>query len=172
MTSGLIHVYTGDGKGKTTAAVGLCVRAAGSGFRVLFAQFLKGRKTGELAPLEKIGVDVLRSEEIKKFIPDMTQEELEKCCAAQEDIFKKAKESMPDYDLVVLDEIFGAISAGMIDKEAVIELAGEKPNSTELVMTGRGAPEEIIGLADYVSEISPIKHPYDKGINARKGIEY
>lgn len=172
MTRGLIHIYTGDGKGKTTAAVGLCVRATGSGLRVLFAQFLKGRKTGEIASLGKIGVDILRSEEIIKFIPDMTQEELAECRAAQQDIFKRVKQSMPDYDLVVLDEVFGALATGMVDKEAVIRLIKKKPDGTELVLTGRGAPQEIIELADYVSEIRPIKHPFDKGINARKGIEY
>ncbi|MEG6571514.1 cob(I)yrinic acid a,c-diamide adenosyltransferase [[Clostridium] cellulosi] len=172
MTRGLIHVYTGDGKGKTTAAVGLCVRAAGSGLRVLFAQFLKGRKTGEIAPLEKIGVDILRSEVVKKFIPDMTQEERAECRTAQKGIFEKARKSIPDYDLVVLDEVFGAIATGMVDKEEVIRLIREKPEGTELVMTGRDAPKEIIELADYVSEIGQIKHPYEKGINARKGIEY
>lgn len=169
---GLVHIYTGDGKGKTTAAVGICVRAAGSGLRVLFSQFLKGRPTGELEPLSKIGVEIVRGDAVTKFIPYMTDEELKKCREEQQSIFDAVCRSINDYDVVVLDEIFGAIETGMIKKSSVLTLIREKPKSTELVLTGRNAPEELTELADYLSEIKHIKHPYEKGINGRKGIEY
>ena len=169
---GLVEVYTGDGKGKTTCAVGLAVRCAGQGFRVLFAQFLKGRSTGEIDPLKKLGVKVIRSESVTKFIPDMAPSELALCRHEQNKVFDAVRQDMDGYGLVVLDEIFGAVSTGMIDKNDVITLINQKPAGTELVLTGRGAPDEIIKLADYVSEIKAVKHPYEKGIAARRGIEY
>ncbi|HEX2939125.1 MAG TPA: cob(I)yrinic acid a,c-diamide adenosyltransferase [Ruminiclostridium sp.] len=169
---GLIHIYTGDGKGKTSSAVGLCVRAAGSGLCVLFAQFLKGRATGEIEPLKTIGISVVRSETVTKFVPYMTEQELNECRSAQNSIFETVKKAAQDYDVVVLDEIFGAVTAGMVGKEAVLNFLHEKPKNTEVILTGRDAASEFIELADYVSEIKQIKHPYEKGIKARKGIEY
>lgn len=169
---GLVEIYTGDGKGKTTAATGLAVRSAGQGFKVLFAQFLKGRATGEIEPLKKLGVDVIRNESVIKFIPDMTPCELKQCRDLQRKIFDTVKKNIGQYDLVVLDEIFGAVATGMIDIKDVTTLIKQKPTGTELVLTGRGAPDEIIALADYVSEIKCVKHPYSKGIPARAGIEY
>jgi cob(I)alamin adenosyltransferase len=170
--SGLTHIYTGHGKGKTTAAVGLAVRAAGDGLRVLFVQFLKGRATGELGPLKSLGVDVVRSPGVKKFIPDMTQQEREECGVAQHTCLNAAIDSAARYDLIILDEAFGAAETGMIDIDALAEFVKHKPDSLELVLTGRGAPQRLIELADYVSEIKAVKHPYDRGITARKGIEY
>ncbi len=169
--NGLIHIYTGDGKGKTTAAVGLACRAAGAGQKVLIVQFLKGSDTAELASLKLLNIRVERGD-VKKFIPYMTPDELTDCKAQQEECFKTAKDNMEKYDLVVLDEIIGAVSMNMIELEALIELINSKPETTELVMTGRDAQKELVELADYVSEIKCIKHPYEKGVKARKGIEY
>jgi cob(I)alamin adenosyltransferase len=170
-SNGLIHIYTGEGKGKTTAAIGLACRAAGVGQKVLIVQFLKGSDTGELASLKMLGIKVERGD-VKKFIPYMTQDELTDCKKQQENCFKIAKDNMDKFDLLVLDEIIGAVSMNMIDMEAVVKLIQNKPKTTELVLTGRGSPDELVGLADYVSEIKCIKHPFQKGIKARKGIEF
>jgi len=168
---GLIHIYTGEGKGKTTAAVGLACRAAGAGKKVLVVQFLKGRETGELASLSALGIRVVRSD-VQKFIKAMNGDELAGCKIKQEACFRAALENMTGYDLIVLDEIIGAVSAGMIGIETLIGLIKNKPESTELVLTGRGAPEALVELANYVSEVRCIKHPFAKGIKARKGIEF
>ena len=172
MKVGLVHIYTGDGKGKTTAAVGLAARAAGWGLRVMFAQFLKGRPTGELEPLRKLGVDVVRGESVTKFIPYMTTAEKEECRRTQHEVLQNVKSGIKNYDVVILDEVFGAISSGMIEEDEVLSLIETKPEGTEIVMTGRGASKSFLALADYVSEIKAVKHPYDRGMGARKGIEY
>lgn len=167
----LVHIYTGDGKGKTTAALGLAMRAKGSGLTVLIVQFLKGRDTGELKALRKLGIPVIRSD-VKKFIPYMNPEELKMCKQEQSACFDKVQEEAAQYDLVVLDEIFGAVSTGMVAESELIHFVKTKAESVELVLTGRDASDEMIGLADYVSEIQSLKHPYDKGIQARRGIEF
>lgn len=169
---GCVHIYTGDGKGKTTAAAGLAVRAAGSGMKVLFAQFLKGTPTGEIVPLQKIGITVIRTENVKKFIPYMTEQELEECRASQMNCFNTAKRMAPEFDMLVLDEIIGAVNTGMLDLNSVTEFIKQKPENLEIVMTGREPPSGLLELADYISEIKSVKHPYDKGLKARKGIEY
>jgi cob(I)alamin adenosyltransferase len=168
---GLVHIYTGEGKGKTTAAIGLAVRASGAEKKVLIVQFLKGMDTSELEPLRKLGITVCRGE-TQKFIPFMTQDELQDCKKIQESTFEKAIENINGFDMVILDEALGAISADMISMSAVIRLISDKPEATELILTGREAPEELIRLADYVSDIRCVKHPYNKGICARKGIEF
>lgn len=169
---GLIHIYTGDGKGKTTAAVGLAVRAAGSGLKVLFAQFLKGQATGETQPLKKLGVTVFRSDAVTKFIPYMTKAELDECRTAQHRIFDEAKAGIAQYDVIILDEVCSAVSTGMIDVKEVVSMMEQRPRGTEIVLTGRDAPNELVALADYVSDIKAVKHPFDRGITARQGIEY
>lgn len=171
MNKGLIQIYTGNGKGKTTAALGLAMRAKGAGLKVLLAQFLKGRDTGELESLRKLGIPVIRSD-VRKFIPYMNPDELEKCKTEQGRCFEDVRREAGSYDLVVLDEIFGAISTGMVDKSEAAQFVRSKPEQTEIVLTGRNAPAEFIELADYVSEIQSVKHPYDKGIGARRGIEF
>lgn len=173
---GLVHIYTGDGKGKTTAAVGLGVRACGSGLRVLMVQFLKCAPTGEIRTLKALepGFVLYRGTGPKKFTWEMNPEEKNQTAAEQERILQYAvnKASEGGYDLLILDEVLGAVGSGMLAKEAVIEFVKNKPENVELVLTGRGAPSELVGLADYVSEIRAVKHPVDKGIKARKGIEF
>lgn len=170
-TKGLVHIYTGDGKGKTTAAMGLACRAAGAGLRVLIAQFLKGRDTGELVSLKKLGIPVLRTD-VKKFIPYMSEEEKAACKVGQENCFQEVCSQMEQYDLVVLDEALGAATMGMLNMNALLDCVRNKPQTTELVLTGRDAPQALIDCADYVSDIHCIKHPYEKGTPARKGIEF
>lgn len=172
MNNGLVEIYTGDGKGKTTAAAGLAVRARGAHFSVLFVQFMKGRPSAETKGLEELGIEVLKNGDVEKFIFEMTASELAEYGQLQRSLFTMTRTLLPSYSMVVLDEIFPAITAGMIGEEEVIDLIEKKPKKTELVLTGRGAGEKVMALADYVSVIESLKHPYEKGIVARKGIEY
>ncbi len=172
---GLVHVYTGDGKGKTTAAVGLGVRAYGRGMKVLLIQFLKGMETGELRAVKAFGsgFEIARSKEIVKFTWQMDEHERKETEKMQVKLFEKAQIAAAggEKNLIILDEIMAAIKAGMIRKEDVLKFVENKPANVELVLTGRQAPKELIELADYVSEIKAVKHPMEKGIKARKGIE-
>ncbi|MCD8350932.1 MAG: cob(I)yrinic acid a,c-diamide adenosyltransferase [Planctomycetaceae bacterium] len=172
MRQGLIHLYTGDGKGKTTAAIGLAVRARGAGFRVLFAQFMKGRDTAELGPLRQLGVEIHRGSELTKFLPAMSDEERVEYSSSQRCSLQYARENAHRFDLIVLDEIVSAITTNMVEQEDVVSFLTEKPEALEVVLTGRDAPESIRVLADYVSTIKADKHPYNAGILAREGIEY
>jgi cob(I)alamin adenosyltransferase len=172
---GLVHIYTGDGKGKTTAALGLGMRACGREFKVLMVQFLKGSFTGEINTIKMLEpyFTLYRGEEVKKFTWSMNEKELEAAKIAQNAILKYAVEQANSggYDLLILDEIMAAITIGLVSLQNVVDFAKNKPEELELVMTGRNVPEELIELADYVSEIKAVKHPMEKGIAARHGIE-
>ena len=172
---GLVHIYTGDGKGKTTAAIGLGIRACGRGFKVLMVQFLKGAETGEMHTLKKLEPDFVlyRGTEIKKFTWNMNAEELRLTRKEQEEIFDHALAAAQNgsCDILIMDELIGAVATGMIQIKAVADFIRNKPDKLELVLTGRDAPAELVELADYVSDIKTVKHPMDKGIPARKGIE-
>lgn len=172
---GLVHIYTGDGKGKTTAALGLSMRAWGRGFKVLFIQFLKGAMTGEVSTIDKLHPDfmIYRGEEIKKFLWNMKEDEIIEARKVQSKILEYAKEEVchGNWDLIVLDEVMAAITTGMVELSEVTQLVKNKPEKLELVLTGRNAMEELISLADYVSEIKAVKHPMNEGIMARIGIE-
>lgn len=171
---GLIHIYTGDGKGKTTASIGLVCRASGAGMKCLFCQFLKGRDTGELAPLRALGVDVLRTEEVKKFVPQMNAFEKKECVQSHEVCYNKMKALALSgiYDLVVLDEVMAATAYGFVSLADLCGFLKARPAGVEVVLTGRNAPDELLHLADYVSEIRAVRHPYERGVSARKGIEF
>jgi cob(I)alamin adenosyltransferase len=173
---GLVHIYTGNGKGKTTTAVGLGIRAYGSGLKVLMVQFLKSSDTGEMNTIKMLepGFVLHRTKKIKGFYWNMNDEqkkELKKNSQQLMEYVAKAASS-GEWDMVILDEIMGAISNGLVEVEQVIELIKNRPEKLEVVMTGRNAPEQLIELANYVSEINAVKHPMDEGIPARKGIEY
>lgn len=174
--SGLVHIYTGDGKGKTTAAVGLGIRACGRGMKVLMVQFLKGSQTGEKLAIEKLGPDfeLYRHSKFEKFTWDLNQEEMEELKKDIEYVFQYAVKEAFDgkRDLIILDEIILAMISGFIGMDEVINFIKNKPDGLELVMTGRYAPLELIRIADYVSEIKAVKHPYSAGITARNGIEF
>lgn len=168
---GLIHVYTGDGKGKTTAAVGLATRAIGNGLKVLFVQFIKGTQTGELEILNRFPelIEVYRCSTGFVFnSPDESQREIVKNCIKE--IEDKLKTNY--YDLIILDEFSVAISTGLVTKEQAERLIDFKPQDSELIITGRGAPDWLIEKADLVTEMRKIKHYFDRGIQARRGIEY
>lgn len=171
---GLIHIYTGDGKGKTTACIGLAVRCAGHDNHVLLVQFLKGRPTGELKSLALIpNIEIWRGKETKKFTFQMTAEEKAQVLVDHMALFEKVKEKCfaGEVELLILDEVLGSINAGVFDKEALIDFLKNKPTTLEVVMSGRNPAPELVELADYVSEICMRKHPYTRGIPARTGIE-
>lgn len=175
MAKGLIHVYTGEGKGKTTAAFGLAKRAAGHGRHVLILQFLKSRtkNSGEVISAEKTGIKVIKFEDqtTPLFDPAVNIADLKKSIRkAIAGSIKEMKSNL--YDVVIMDEINTVLSCGYATMEDIEEIIKAKPAKMELVFTGRGAPEELIELADYVTEMRMIKHPFKKGIKARKGIEY
>jgi cob(I)alamin adenosyltransferase len=172
---GLVHIYTGDGKGKTTSAVGLAVRAFGRGMRIIFAQFLKDGVSGEIKILNELGngFRVCKSGFAGKFTWQMDESELCEARKEQNSFLDAviAEAFSGGWDMLVLDEILVAVDQGIIDESRVEELIKEKPEDLELVLTGRSAPESLVRIADYVSEIKAVKHPYEKGIGARIGIE-
>ncbi len=172
--NGLVHIYTGDGKGKTSASLGLIMRAYGASMKILFVQFLKGQETSEIETLKKLGIKVIRTDEVLKFVPYMNEDEKIVCENSHEMCYNKASDLIlwGEYDMVILDEITAAIDLSLIKLDDVIKLIKSKPRCTEIILTGRNAQPELIEIADYVSQINAIKHPYDKGICARKGIEY
>ncbi len=172
--SGLIHLYYGDGKGKTTCAMGLAVRAAGRGLPVVIAQFLKSEDSGERVCLRALpGVTLLALPQKAKFTFLMTEEEK---TAEAEICRRRLSEAFAlgnvQGGLLILDEICAAINAGLLSKEAVLSLLDTRNPALEVVLTGRNPPEELIALADYQTEFVKQKHPYDRGITARRGIEF
>ncbi len=173
MKNGLIHVYCGDGKGKTTAAIGLAVRAAGRNFKVLFAQFLKGNKSGERVSLSKLeNINLTKTPEHIKFYVDMNYHEKEHAKNNMEKIFSEAISLSNDYDLLILDEVLGLVECNFLDIDTLVDFLKNRPKNLEVVLTGRKLPDEIKELADYVTNFEKIKHPYDKGHLAREGIEF
>lgn len=171
---GLIHIYCGDGKGKTTAAVGLAVRCAGRGNKVLLVQFLKSRDSGELYSLAKLpDIEVMRGKESKKFTFQMNEEEKHALLIEHNKMFEQvlAKIKNGGYSLLILDEVIGALNAKVFEMPKLIEFLRYKPENLEVVLTGRNPAPELVEIADYVSEMRKVKHPMDKGIMAREGIE-
>jgi len=179
LENGLVQIYTGEGKGKTTAAFGLAVRAAGRGGKVLIYQFLKptSLELGERLAIEKSGlgitVDCLDTEwDMFKSFDD--SDTLAKTRVEITGVLKKIAEMAAEreYDAIILDELVFCVAKGLARIEDVKKLIAGRDKAVEIVMTGRGASDELIELADLVTEMKKIKHPFDKGICARKGIEY
>lgn len=169
------HIYYGDGKGKTTAAIGLAVRAAGSKMKVLFVQFLKTEFSGErhiLSHTENVTLTFCPLE--LKFTFDMDDKEKAQAAKIFKGIFDSAVTTAltEKYDMVVLDEVFEAINAHMLSESEVYEFITNAPSSMEIVMTGHNPPQKFMDCADYITEFKKIKHPYDKGITGRIGIEF
>jgi len=170
---GLVQVYTGDGKGKTTAALGLALRAAGYGLRVHIVQFLKGwEHYGELAGVKLLPSVTLRQFGRSGFVNPKRPlpQDYDLARAALADV--RAAMLSGEVDIVILDEVNNALELGLLPVEAVLALLDERPANVELVLTGRGAPAAIRERADLVTEMQAVKHPYDSGLVARKGIEY
>lgn len=175
MKFGLLHIYCGDGKGKSTAAAGLAIRAAGTGKKVLFGRFLKNENSGELQILDMVPeIEVLHMEKSFGFFYTLSDEEKEEMRQTYrklwKEIVRKAEEEK--FDMLVMDEFMAAYQLEVIDREAAAEFLKNRPENLEVVLTGRDPAPEILELADYVSEIQKVKHPFDQGIPARKGIEF
>lgn len=169
------HIYYGDGKGKTTAAIGLAVRAAGSKMKVLFVQFLKTEFSGErhiMSHTENVTLTFCPLE--LKFTFDMDDKEKAQAAKIFKGIFDNAVTTAltEKYDMVVLDEVFEAINAHMLSESEVYEFITNAPSSMEIVMTGHNPPQKFMDCADYITEFKKIKHPYDRGITGRIGIEF
>ncbi len=171
----MIQVYCGDGKGKTTSAMGLALRAIGRDMNVVIAQFLKGSATGEILQLEKIdGVRIFRLTNELPFTFQMTENQKKEALYMHNRIFQKAIHFVGTgyCDMLILDELCSAIETELIDVKQIKEFLAKLPNHIEVIITGRNPPDYILNLAEYVTEMKLIKHPYDKGIQARIGIEY
>ncbi|WP_333859339.1 cob(I)yrinic acid a,c-diamide adenosyltransferase [Clostridium sp.] len=176
LKKGFVQIYTGDGKGKTTAALGLALRAVGNNYKVYMVQFLKTSKTGEIESVKKLGsnFNIYRFEKKKGFfwtLNDSKKEELKK---EVEKAYKFCLKTVENNtcDILIMDEIMAVISNGIISIEKITELIDKRPDNMELIFTGRDAPQQIVEKADLVTEMKSIKHYIDKGIFAREGIEY
>ncbi len=168
---GLVQVYTGDGKGKTTAALGLATRAAGQGLRVLFLQFLKGYpRCGEHRAMERCQLfEIVQPNcgSAFRLNPEQLREQALAVLARARAVLQSG-----EYDLLVLDEVLTACKVGALQTKEILDLIDRRGAGVELVLTGRGAPPEVLAVADLATEMRLLKHPYEKGIKARKGIEY
>lgn len=172
---GCVHIYCGDGKGKTTAATGLAVRAAGRGKKVLIARFLKTDDSGEVPVLARIpGIRVLPCEKTFGFYSQMTREQKAEAEEYYSWLLKEAWRQAVDeaFDMLVLDEVTAVCRYGLVREDCLVQWICVRPDKLEVVMTGRDPSEKLLELADYVSEIRKVKHPFDTGVRARKGIEY
>jgi cob(I)alamin adenosyltransferase len=172
LEKGYVHIYTGDGKGKTTAALGMTLRAAGAGLKVLIIQFMKGQHYSEITALEKLAplVEVIqtgRSHCIRREEVEAIDRE-----EAMKGIYR-ARQALEesDFDMLILDEILVAHWFGLVSTKEILSLITDRPAHIELVLTGRRAPAEIVQRADLVTEMLDIKHYYTSGVQARKGIE-
>ena len=161
MDKGLIHLYTGDGKGKTTAAMGLALRALGSGLRVTVVQFLKDGRSGELEPLRRLGATVYTGRPGTKFVFQMNEAEKAEVRALQNAQLAEA-----------LDEACAALRLGMVEENLLSRAVLDRPEGREVVLTGRDPALWLMETADYITEMRCERHPYQKGIPARKGVEY
>lgn len=174
MEPGLIHLYCGEGKGKTTAAVGMAVRCAGTGKRVLLVQFLKDYTSGEIAGLSHIPqIQIWKGTPVKGFSRRFTEEQRIACEAIHNQNLSGAIQLCreKEIELLILDEVVAAWNLCLLDRSILLGFLRNKPAGLEVVLTGRNPPSELVVLADYVSEIRKVKHPFDQGIKARAGIE-
>jgi cob(I)alamin adenosyltransferase len=169
--SGYVHLYTGNGKGKTTAALGLALRAVGAGKRVFIGQFVKGMHYSELESIARFPEITIKQFGLDCFIENQpTQNDID---AARNGLSEVAIIiSQNKFDIIVLDEVCIALYYHLLETKALIQLVSQKPSEMEIVLTGRYAPLELYDIADLITEMKEIKHYYNKGVQARKGIEY
>ncbi|MBU3135219.1 cob(I)yrinic acid a,c-diamide adenosyltransferase [Clostridium gasigenes] len=175
MEIGLIHIYCGNGKGKTTAAMGLGMRCAGRKNKVLLTQFLKDNNTGELVSIEKLNeyFHVVKGAPMKDWFNCLDKEGQEEVIKEHRYRFSSITKKAIDenYDLLILDETMAALNYGVLELDTVLEFLKNKPKNLEVVLTGRNPNQKLIDIANYVSEINSIKHPFEEGIPSRIGIE-
>lgn len=169
----MLHIYCGDGKGKTTAAFGLASRAAGRARRVVIAQFLKGEDSGERRSMEYVPhVLLLPLPERVKFVFQMSVVERAECEADSHKLLWDAVALTEQTSLLVLDEVLGALETGILPEDDLLNALSALPEECEVVLTGRKVPRSLLERADYVTEMTLRRHPYEKGVPAREGIEY
>lgn len=168
--TGLVHLYWGEGKGKTTAAMGLALRSLGAGRKVVIVQFLKGRQTGEVPLLEQLGAEVFRGKAGQRFSFQMDEEERAETRALQTENLGRALAL--DADLLVLDEACAAWQKDLVDRELLQRAVLDRPQGREVVLTGRNPPDWMREAADYSTEMKCHRHPFEKGIPAREGVEF
>lgn len=174
MKKGYVQIYTGNGKGKTTAALGLGFRAVGRGFKVLLVQFLKGMYTGELESIKKFdNFTTKRLGETNKFSWNLSEDEKQELINKTQKEWREFTEFINNNpcDVLILDEVMGALKVGLISVEQLCQFIDNKPEGTELILTGRDVPKEIEDRADLITEMRKIRHYYDKGVTSRDGIE-
>lgn len=173
LENGLIHIYSGDGKGKTTAAIGVAVRFSNYCKNIIFCQFLKSEKSGELDALMSLNIQIIRPDIPQGFTWTLNDKERADVEKGNSDLFDKAVSlcKFNDRGLLVLDEIVGAFDKELIDRKKVINFLINKPPLLEIVMTGRNPHKDILERCDYITNMQKIKHPYDRNIRAREGIE-
>ncbi len=171
----MVHIYHGDGKGKTTCAIGLSIRALGAGYRVIFAQFLKNDDSSELKILKELeAVTTIVSDKTFGFTWTLSQEELGELRMENTRLLQQVKDECSDTQgsiLVVLDEMCATYELDLVDRELVLDFLKQNSQKIEIVLTGRNPAKELIELADYLSEINKQAHPMDRGVDARIGIE-
>jgi cob(I)alamin adenosyltransferase len=171
--NGLLIIFTGDGKGKTSAALGMAVRALGHGFRVCMIQFVKGKwKTGEWSTLKQFGDYMEVHVKGRGFIYNPEDVARNSAAARKAWQFAREKLSSAEYRMVILDELTYLLKYGLIDRNEVCDCIRERPKDMHVVITGRDAPSCIIEMADMVTEMTEIKHPLHSGVKAQKGIEF
>lgn len=169
----MTHLYYGDGKGKTTAAMGLALRWAGRGGKVILAQFLKGADSGERMLLETLpNVTLLPVPETMPFLWNMTPAEREQAAQAAQTLLRDSCALATERTLLVLDELCGAVETGLIPESMATAQLERLPQGVEVVLTGRNPPQSWLERADYVTEMCAVKHPYENGVAARIGVEY
>ncbi|QEH62256.1 cob(I)alamin adenosyltransferase [Spiroplasma chinense] len=172
---GCFHIYYGNGKGKTSVLNGMCLRAKGSNMNVKYLRFLKNMKTSENDMLSKIGVEVENFYHFsKKFIWDMNPQEVEEFKVESLKGLERLEQLLQDesVDLILVDELLGVIENGFFDKEHVVKIINNRKSNIEIAVSGRVIYEQMSEIADLISEVKEIKHYYEKGVTARKGIEY
>ena len=167
---GLVHLYWGDGKGKTTAAMGLALRALGTGRRVVIVQFLKGGRSGEIPLLRSLGARIFRGKPGMKFSFQMDEAEKAAARALQTEHLRLALEC--DCDLLVLDEACAAWRTDLVDRDLLRSAVLDRPPGQEVVLTGRRPPEWMEEAADYITEMHCHRHPFERGVPAREGVEF
>lgn len=176
LKKGYVQIYTGNGKGKTTAAIGLAVRAAGNEYNVFMVQFLKGSKTGELESAKKMApfFNIFRFEKKRGFFWTLNAEEKIELKEDVQKAYEFCKQALIEKrcDILIMDEVMGALSNNLISEEQLLELIDIKPDDIELILTGRNVPESIINKANLVTEMKDIKHYFNEGVPSREGIEF
>ena len=173
MTTGLVHIYCGNGKGKTTTGMGLCTRAAGYGYKVLIYQFMKNNKTSERKILEAVpGITCLPGRDQVKFVSRMNGDEKAELRHYNNKALDEIVKFCTNFDVLVLDEALCAIHLNVLSEEKIRSFLEHKPRGLEVILTGHEVSQDMLDLADYATMMMKVKHPYDRKVMAREGIEF